>query len=100
VAAEQITKTCDGVYYFPSYEIITSPNSRGRYYGEDLREVTSEGVSHVMDVFRRRHLSDGAARNPGPVRRTARKPAKLTAEDQRRLHELAGVVCDEDLIDA
>lgn len=50
VAAEELTKLHD-VFYFPSYEIITSAFSRGAYYAEDLRNIREEGVEHVMRLF-------------------------------------------------
>jgi len=51
VAAEQVQSNFNNVTYFPSYEIITGPHSRGRYFEDDLREVKEEGVNHVMSVF-------------------------------------------------
>jgi hypothetical protein len=57
VAADTIcarNSLCD---YFPSYEIITSPYARGRYFGPDCREVTESGVKHVMSAFLR-HYGD------------------------------------------
>lgn len=53
VAAEIICKKHKNVVYFPSYEIITGPHGKGRYYAPDLRSVTEAGVSHVMRVFMR-----------------------------------------------
>ncbi len=51
VAAECLRKKFENVHYFPSFEIITGNFSRGQYYGQDLRSVTEEGVSHVMHQF-------------------------------------------------
>jgi hypothetical protein len=51
VAAECLRKRFENVHYFPSFEIITGNFSRGRYYAQDLRSVTEEGVSHVMNQF-------------------------------------------------
>ena len=51
VAAEMLTKRFGQVHYFPSYEIITGAFNRGRYYGDDLRNVTEPGVEHAMRVF-------------------------------------------------
>jgi hypothetical protein len=47
---------CD---YFPSYEIVTGNYARGRYFADDLRSVTTEGVDHVMRLFLK-HYSDDA----------------------------------------
>jgi hypothetical protein len=51
VAAEEVSRSLRGVDYFPSYEIITSAASGGRYFEDDLRSVAPEGVDHVMRVF-------------------------------------------------
>jgi len=58
VAAEEIARTCEQVFYFPSYEIITGTFSRGRYFAENLRDVTAEGVDHVMRMFLRHFTPD------------------------------------------
>ncbi len=50
VAAEIVART-HHVGYFPSYEIITGSFSRGRYFAQDCRSVTEEGVEHVMRIF-------------------------------------------------
>lgn len=39
------------VDYFPSYEIITHPAFRGRFFAPNLRSVLPEGVDHVMTQF-------------------------------------------------
>jgi len=49
-AAEQASRL-DGVDYFPSFEIITGPQARGRFFAKDLRSVTEEGVAQVMNLF-------------------------------------------------
>ena len=46
-----IEKEYDNVIYFPSFEIINSPASLGKYLATDLREVTEDGVEHVMGCF-------------------------------------------------
>jgi hypothetical protein len=39
------------VDYFPSYEIICAPPFAGRFYADNRRTVTPEGVAHVMAQF-------------------------------------------------
>ena len=51
VAAEVVSARGRDVAYFPSYEIITGPQARGRYFAEDLRSVTDEGVDRGDDAF-------------------------------------------------
>jgi hypothetical protein len=46
------------VDYFPSYEMITGPHTRGSFFEEDLRQVRAEGVAYVMSKFSRHYLSD------------------------------------------
>lgn len=52
--------------YFPSYEIITNPASRGRFFQDDLLQVTPEGVAAVMGVFARSY-GLGACTGPEAV---------------------------------
>jgi GSCFA family protein len=85
VAADEVERSEPNVWYFPSYEIITSPAAGARYYADDLRQVTNLGVSHVMRVFTRHFIAEAAS--PPQV-----EPAPLqTATD---------VVCDEEMIEA
>ena len=76
----------EGVFYFPSYEIITGNFNRGAYYGEDLREVRPEGVDHVMRLFLR-HCADTGA---------------VDADDthMRRIEANNDVLCAEEMLDA
>ncbi|PXX88880.1 GSCFA domain-containing protein [Marinobacter vulgaris] len=53
IAAEKAIKEFSNCVYFPSYEIITSPHVRGNYFAPDCREVTRDGVEHVMALFLR-----------------------------------------------
>jgi len=66
VAAETVRRQFENVHYFPSFEIITGNFSRGRYYADDLRNVTEPGVEHVMRTFMR-HATQ-ANEVPTPVR--------------------------------
>lgn len=66
IAAEKLSRASDAIVYFPSYEIISGAFHRGRYFGPDLRDVTDEGVEHVMRLFLQHYLGlDIAA--PAPV---------------------------------
>lgn len=49
--AGQLSSEFDCVDYFPSYDIITSTLSSGKFYQPNLRSVTPEGVAIVMDTF-------------------------------------------------
>lgn len=41
----------DDIFYFPSYEIISSHPSRGMFFNPDLRTVNQFGVDYVMSHF-------------------------------------------------
>lgn len=57
VAADAVERQFENVIYFPSYEIITSPASSGRYYADDLRQITQLGVKHVMRIFSKHYFA-------------------------------------------
>jgi hypothetical protein len=100
VVAEKVTTSLENVVYFPSYEIITGPQARGRYYADDLREVTPEGVSHVMSVFKRHFLEPDTPDTPDTVpTKPSLKTPKL-GEHRARLAKDYQIVCDEEALDA
>ena len=95
VAAETVVQQNEGVDYFPSYEIITGPQSRGRYFAEDLRNVLPEGVAQVMKVFGRHYLGETAEASP-PRTPAPRTPTTAASDEYAALQ---GVICDEEAID-
>ncbi len=95
VAAQMLCDAHDWVHYFPSYEVITGAYNRGRYYAEDLRNVTEEGVSHVMRLF----LKHAAGVEPGQA---AQRPADIAAKPSALMRAAAAFVeveCDEVALD-
>lgn len=95
VAVETVVHENADADYFPSYEIITGPQSRGCYFADDLRSVLPEGVAQVMKVFGRRYLHESVA-TPSPRSRASHAPtAAATGEHDA----LEAVVCDEEAID-
>ena len=90
VAAGEISKR-PGVTYFPSYEVVTSPAARGAYYQDDLREVTAEGVDHVMRLFFKHMIEEEALANA---------PAPEAKDDfLERAQKMADVLCEEASLD-
>lgn len=89
-AAGDVARALAFVDYFPSYEIATCPQVQGRYFADDLRDVTATGVSHVMRVFSKHYLRDDDPR---------RGTAVSAAVRARQQHEVSEVFCDEDLLD-
>ncbi|TCZ65580.1 GSCFA domain-containing protein [Roseicella aquatilis] len=99
--ADELCRRDPGIAYFPSYEIVTGPQAGGRFYAEDLREVTPEGVARVMALFRR-HCLTGTPKPamPPPAAAAAASPpsAPVCAEERARYEALTRVICDEEAI--
>jgi len=94
VAAEILCKRYEHVHYFPSYEIITGSFNRGRYYSDDLRNVTEEGFSHVMRLFLRH------ATGTAPIARLDDAERVSPSDDfAARAQALVEVECDEVALD-
>jgi hypothetical protein len=49
VAINEVLKSVTNAYYFPSYEIITSPHSGQDFFDSDRRSVTKRGVQSVIN---------------------------------------------------
>jgi len=91
VAAEEVRTSWPEVDYFPSYEIITAPQTRGRYYAADARAVLEAGVRHVMGVFFRHYTSVEPA-EAGPP------PAAAVDPHLAEMDEVIQTLCDEEAI--
>jgi hypothetical protein len=88
VAAEEVAASDAAIAYFPSFEVITGPHSRGRYFAPDLRSVTAEGVRRVMQLFFRHYMGL-------EVRQQAAETGGPPDLAQRQLAEVLAVKCDE-----
>ena len=82
----------DFVDYFPSYEIVTSPMSRGAHYEPGMREVAMAGVANVMRCFFEAHGDfDGP---PAP-----KLEMEGSAEYETDAAKEMEVICDEAKLD-
>lgn len=79
--AGYLTDTRRDVDYFPSYEMIASPVSRGRFYADNMRSVTPEGVSFVMGNFFSTVASSPGVAAPRP-QSDVPAPAAATRTDE------------------
>lgn len=95
VSCEQVVKARDNVVYFPSYEIITGSYTRGKYFAEDLRSVTQEGVDHVMRLFMRHCTTTPTSSKP-----KERPVGKKKVNYQKETEQLLEIFCDEEVLDA
>ena len=103
IAAEHAREHMEMCDYFPSYEIITSPQTRGRYFGPDAREVTMEGVDHVMRLFLKHYggadESDAYDHPDKPTSAVkASQPRDEVANHMAEMEAAAQVLCDEEAI--
>lgn len=96
----ELYATCENVDYFPSFEIITSQNARGCYYGNNMRSVSDKGVETAMRVFFEAHgvndLAPPAPEDRSPKAST-RAPKRKTAALLKANDEL---VCEDVLLEA
>ena len=49
--AGDMSESHDDIFYFPSYEIITSPSNKGFFFNPDQRTINPAGVEYVMRHF-------------------------------------------------
>jgi GSCFA family len=88
VAADEAERNFHNVIYFPAYEIVTSAANGGRYFEDDLRNVTDLGVNHVMRIFSK-HFMHGTVGEPG---KAPQIPEIAEGE------AISDLVCDEEEI--
>jgi GSCFA family len=90
-AVDDIVIKYDFVDYFPSYEIITGWYNKGRYFEEDLRSVSADGINHVMRLFAAHYLGGD---RPTPI-----ETNDGVSEIKARIARASTIICDEELLD-
>jgi hypothetical protein len=104
VVADEICNSFNNIEYFPSFEIITGPHAGSAYLADDLREVSLEGITHVMSVFTRHYLAGeaGASDTVASGKENFQPKDIVASATLEREAELlrAGqrVICDEEVI--
>lgn len=88
--AGDLAATDPATDYFPSYEIITGTPFGARFYMDNLRTVTPDGVRTVMSVFFGAHPGLGAVPRPDLA---PRAPAPRGPMED-------GEICEEALLEA
>lgn len=84
--AGEYAESRDYADYFPSYELVTGSPFRARFYADNMRDVSPEGIAFVMDHFFR---ALGVQDTPPPPPPKTREPVK-TQDD---------IVCEEELLE-
>lgn len=80
---------CDehtNVAYFPSFEMVTAPWSRGIFFDSNLRTVNGSGVEIIMKTFLRSHQLDPQLNHAN----------SLTSKD----NHMDDIACEEALLEA
>lgn len=95
--AGELAQSQARVDYFPSYEIITHPAYRGRFFAPNLRSVLPEGVDHVMtQFFRDQAASFGGEVPAAPV---PSQPQMAPAQEpEPELTEAEELRCEEEIL--
>jgi hypothetical protein len=80
-AAQEVCDSEENVFYFPAYEIISSPYTAGLLYRKNLREISPAGLNLIKRLFLR-HFAETEA--TGQV-----------AEGPFQATDSPGIVCDD-----
>ncbi|MFD2204631.1 GSCFA domain-containing protein [Kiloniella antarctica] len=95
-AADQIQQENSNVYYFPSYEIITSQHNRGKYLDSDSRSILESGVSYVMSLFSKHAVDERSYTSLNNFKEDLEKN-KMTAFETD-MDKIVTAICDEDFL--
>lgn len=86
--------TEEGIDYFPSYELITTPGVGRKLFEANKRSVSARGVRMVMGHFKAGLEGDGGE-TPVPAKAVADKETDLVDDDFEN-----DVACEERMLDA
>jgi len=97
VAAENMMRHDSSVAYFPSYEIISSSYNCGQYYEKNMRDVSAEGVSKVMNLFFK-HATLDQANYDGEINRIGTDSSKNNESLLKALAASLKIECDDEML--
>ena len=91
--AGDLAASSDDIDYFPSYEIISQPPTRGIFFEPNMRSVSQRGVDLVMGHFFNgmRFTNKKLKENKPEAKRRASLKAQQAADD---------LLCEEAALDA
>lgn len=92
--AGQLSAEFDEIDYFPSYELIATHYSGGRFYNPNLRTVSQAGVDAVMRVFFSQHSNEGT---PGVAAQVSATQSDISAPSPASDED---VICEDILLEA
>lgn len=84
LAVDRVERQCEGIYYFPAYEIMMDDLRDYRFYADDLKHPSSQAVTYIYEKFSQAYFTPA-------TQALADEAAALT----RRLdHKSMGIVND------
>jgi hypothetical protein len=91
--------------YFPSYELIASPWSKGFFYDANMRSVNPSGVAAVMRVFFDQHRIGETAAPEKSEKRWARRERRIMRRERRdaaadETKSTEDAICEDVLLEA
>lgn len=92
--AGEITDSINGVFYFPSFDMITGANSGDALFAQDQRQVRQNTVDFVMQRFVDEILRSAYPEMEANVGQPNQAPSSLP-EDQRRERQ----ICEDSLLE-
>jgi hypothetical protein len=95
--AQELVNEFAWVAYFASYEVITAAPNAGKYFAADWRNVTPEGVAHVMGLFMKHFASGG---NDSLHTQVVQTFGLQQTDLDTATRSVGAVICDEQRLDA
>jgi hypothetical protein len=92
VVAEMAIQDDGQATYFPSSECVAGHHTAGRFFEADMRHITAEGVSRVVDYFTLLYLAQGQRDD------ATRQPSAAVQTTRSERDEWYDLWCDEDLL--
>lgn len=57
LAIDRLMQSFDGVFYFPSYEIVMDELRDYRFYAPDMLHISDQGVEYIWEKFREHYMN-------------------------------------------
>lgn len=95
--AGELAEDFDDIDYFPSFEIVSSHPSAGRFFEPNLRSVKPRGVRRVMRAFLNAHENKPRTKE---VRRAQRRALQEDRTADQKAASAEDVICEEELLEA
>lgn len=57
LAIDRLRQECEGIGYFPAYEIVMDELRDYRFYAPDMLHISSQGIDYIWEKFRLQYMS-------------------------------------------